>query len=77
MVNVVLSYFIYLFLYKFFFLFFQMLAVLVWTLEFIFSFLNVHNAVAQSQMCSEPFQAVITLVTNVTFPTLIGQLVGF
>ena len=33
-----------------------------------FTFLNLHNAAAQSQMCNEPFQAVITLVTNVTYP---------
>ena len=45
-----------------------MLAAWVWTSAVFFSFLNLHNAVAQSQMCSEPFQAVMTLVTNVTFP---------
>ena len=33
------------------------------------SILNLHNAAAQSQMCNEPFQAVITLVTNVTYPS--------
>ena len=33
-----------------------------------FTFLNLHNAAAQSQMCNELFQAVITLVTNVTYP---------
>ena len=32
------------------------------------SILNIYNAAAQSQMCNEPFQAVITLVTNVTYP---------
>ena len=34
----------------------------------ILSSLNLHNAAAQSQMCEEPFQAVLTLVNNVTFP---------
>ena len=33
-----------------------------------FSFLKLHNAAAQSQMCEEPFKAAITLITNVTFP---------
>ena len=27
-----------------------------------------HNAVAQSQMCEEPFQAALMVVNNVTFP---------
>ena len=45
-----------------------MSAAWVWTSAVFFSFLNLHNAVAQSQMCNEPFQAVNTLVTNVTFP---------
>ena len=39
-----------------------------WLLAVSFSFLTLHNVAAQSQMCSEPFQAVITLVTNVTLP---------
>ena len=46
-----------------------MFVALVWTSAVFFSFLNLHNSVAQSQMCNEPFQAVITLVINVTFPT--------
>ena len=45
-----------------------MLAAWVWTSAVYFSFLNLHNAAAQSQMCNEPFQAVMTLVTNTTFP---------
>ena len=46
-----------------------MLAAWVWTSTVFFSFLNLHNAAAQSQMCEEPFQAVVTLAVNVTFPT--------
>ena len=34
----------------------------------LLSFLVLQNAAAQSQMCEEPFQAVLTFVTNVTFP---------
>ena len=45
-----------------------MLTAWVWT-SAVFSCLILHNAIAQSQMCAEPFQAVITLVTNVTIPT--------
>ena len=45
-----------------------MLPVWVWLLAVSFTFLNLHNVAAQSQMCSEPFQAVMTLVTNVTLP---------
>ena len=45
-----------------------MLAAWVWTSAVYFTFLNMHNAAAQSQMCNEPFQAVMTLVTNVTLP---------
>ena len=33
-----------------------------------FSFLNLHNAAIQSQMCEEPFKAALTLITNMTFP---------
>ena len=32
-------------------------------------FLSLHNAAAQLQVCSEPFQSMIVLVTNVTFPS--------
>ena len=32
------------------------------------SFLNLHDAAAQSQMCEEPFKAAITITANVTFP---------
>ena len=31
-----------------------------------FSFLNLHNAAAHSQMCEEPFKAAITVTANVT-----------
>ena len=44
-----------------------MLAAWVWTSAVYFTFFNMHNVAAQSQMCNEPFQAVMTLVTNVTF----------
>ena len=47
---------------------FQMSAMWLWVSIVFFSFLNLHSAAAQSQMCDEPFQAVITTVTNVTFP---------
>ena len=40
----------------------------LWISVVFFSFLNLHNATAQSQMCEEPFKATITVVTNVTFP---------
>ena len=45
-----------------------MSAMWLWISLVFFSFLNLHNAAAQSQMCEEPFKATITLVTNVTFP---------
>ena len=45
-----------------------MLVVWLWTSAIFFGFLNLHNVAAQSQMCTEPFQAVMTVVTNVTFP---------
>ena len=41
---------------------------LLWVSVFFLSFLNLHNAAAQSQMCEELFKATITLTTNVTFP---------
>ena len=40
----------------------------LWVSVVFLSILNLHNAAAQSQMCNEPFQAVMTLVINVTFP---------
>ena len=33
-----------------------------------FSFLNLHDAAAQSQMCEEPFKATISITASVTFP---------
>ena len=42
-----------------------MLPVWVWLLA---GFLNQHNVAAQSQTCNEPFQAVMTLVANLTLP---------
>ena len=45
-----------------------MFAMWLWTSAIFFSFLDLHSVAAQSQMCTEPFQAVLTLVTNVTFP---------
>ena len=47
---------------------FQMSAGRLCVSVVLFSFLNLHNAAAQSQMCEEPFKAAITLITNVTFP---------
>ena len=41
-------------------------AARVWIPTIFLSFLILHNA--QSQMCEEPFQAALTLVTNVTYP---------
>ena len=38
----------------------------LWVSIVFFSFLNLHNAVAQSQMCEEPFKAAITVTANVT-----------
>ena len=49
-------------------LIFQMLAMWVWTSASFFSFLSLHYTTAQSQMCTEPFQAVITLINNETLP---------
>ena len=40
----------------------------VWTSASFFSFLSLHYTTAQSQMCTEPFQAVITLINNETLP---------
>ena len=45
-----------------------MSAMWLWISVVFFSFLNLHNAAAQPQMCEEPFQAVITTVTIVTIP---------
>ena len=44
-----------------------MSAVRLWISVVFLSFLNLHNAASQSQMCEEPFQAAITIITNVTF----------
>ena len=38
----------------------------LWVSIVFFSFLNLHNAVAQSQICEEPFKAAITVTANVT-----------
>ena len=38
----------------------------LWVSVAFFSFLNLHNAAAQSQMCEEPFKAAITVTGNVT-----------
>ena len=40
----------------------------LWISVVFFSFVNLDNAAAQSQMCEEPFKATITVVTNVTIP---------
>ena len=45
-----------------------MSAAWVWIPTVFLSFLMLHSAAAQSQMCEEPFQAALMLVTNVTFP---------
>ena len=45
-----------------------MSAAWVWTSAVVVSVLNLHNVAAQSQ-CNEPFQAVMTIVTNVTLPS--------
>ena len=45
-----------------------MSAMWLWISVVFFSFLNLHNAAAQSQMCEEPFKATITVTANVTFP---------
>ena len=45
-----------------------MSAAWLWISVVFLSFLNLHNAAAQSQMCEEPFKATITVVTNVTLP---------
>ena len=47
-----------------------MSAVWLWISVVFLSFFNLHNASAQSQMCEEPLKATITVVTNVTFPSL-------
>ena len=46
----------------------QMSAVWMW-IPAVLSFLMLHNAAAQSRMCKDPFQAVLTLSSNVTFPS--------
>ena len=45
-----------------------MSAAWVWIPSVFLSFLMLHSAAAQSQMCEEPFRAALMLVTNVTFP---------
>ena len=40
----------------------------LWVSVVFLSVLNLHNAAVQSQMCNEPFQAVMTVVANVTIP---------
>jgi len=47
---------------------FQMSAARLLVSVVFFSFLNLHNAAAQSQMCEEPFKAAITITANVTLP---------
>ena len=47
---------------------FQMFAMRLWVSVVLLGILNLHNAAGQSQMCNEPFQAVMTVVTNVTYP---------
>ena len=49
-------------------------AARVWIPTIFLSFLILHNAAAQSQMCEEPFQAALTLVTNVTYPASVSFL---
>ena len=51
-----------------------MFAMRPWVSVVFLNILNLHNAAAQSQMCNEPFQAVITLVTNVTYPASASSL---
>ena len=55
-------------LYTFFAANLQMPSTLVWIPAVFLGFLMLHNAAAQSQMCEEHFQAVLTLVTNKTYP---------
>ena len=38
----------------------------LWFSIVFFSFLNLHDAASQSQMCEEPFKAAITITANVT-----------
>ena len=45
-----------------------MSAVWVWIPTVFLSFLMLRSAAAQSQMCEEPFQAALMLITNVTYP---------
>ena len=45
-----------------------MSAAWVWIPSILFSSLMLHSAVAQSQMCEEPFQAALMVVNNVAFP---------
>ena len=45
-----------------------MSAAWVWIPTIFLSFLMLHITASQSQTCDEPFQATITVVTNVTFP---------
>ena len=51
-----------------------MSAVRWWVSVLFFSFLSLHNAVAQSQMCEEPFKATLTIISNVTFPSSASSL---
>ena len=51
-----------------------MSAVRLWVSVVFFSFLSLHNAAAQSQMCEEPFKATLTIITNVTFPSSASSL---
>ena len=53
---------------------FQMSVVRLWVSIVFFSFLNLHNAAAQSQMCEEPFKATLTIITNVTVPSSASSL---
>ena len=40
----------------------------MWTAAVFVSVLMLLSTAAQSQMCEEPFQATLTLITNVTYP---------
>ena len=40
----------------------------VWITAVFVSVLMLRSTAAQSQMCEEPFQATLTLITNVTYP---------
>ena len=47
---------------------FLMSAAMMLVLVVILSFLNLHDAAAQSQVCEEPFKATIIVTVNVTIP---------